>query len=104
MNVQDVADDQLFPQFARHGDHALTICQRIGHRFFQKHMRARLHRGDGVIGVRLRIRADAHRVGPSLGQRLAIIRKLRVTPAQLRAQLPPRSLAAAHQPDDLEVR
>ena len=61
--AQDVADDQFFPGAAGNIRHPLRIGNGGGERLFDEHMRARLHRLNGKVGVAVGIGGDHHQIG-----------------------------------------
>ena len=76
MLAQDVADDELALRALRGLDDLLGVGDIVGERLLDEHMRARLHRLDGEIGVGVRQRIDRDDVGLQFGQRLLEVGEL----------------------------
>ena len=100
MLAKDIADDQLALRALRRGDDLLGVGDAVGERLLDEHMRARLHRLDGEIGVRVGQRVDRDDVGLQLGERLLeVVERLRL--GERWRQLPVGDPALADA-DDLE--
>ena len=72
--AEDVADHELPPR-AHGGLHdPLGARHCFGERLLDEHVRARFHRLDGVIGMRVGEGVDRDDVRPQLGERLLVVR------------------------------